>query len=107
MGRAAAPVSRRTTQRRKTTNGRGQMEFAGLITKLTPKSIVKRQKKKSDFFKPPPRPISAWKPHPVGSTRLALGRWGVRKSLCVRGKRLSTKKWRLFHFRAPNRGVLV
>ena len=33
---------------------------------------------KSGPSKPPPSPILAWKPHPVGSTRLALGRWGVR-----------------------------
>ena len=47
--------------------------------------------KKSDPSKPTPSPILAWKPHSVGSTRLALGRLGVRKSLCVRGRRLSTK----------------
>ena len=61
--------------------------------------------KKSGFSKPPPSPISAcmlWKSHPVGSsTRLALGRWGKRKSFCVRGRCLNTKTWRLFHSHVP------
>ena len=48
--------------------------------------------KKIGSSKPPQSPILAQKPHPVGSTRAAPGRWGVRKSLCVRDRRLSTKK---------------